>query len=150
GEHAATTDGTLVRAYQEQGPALLQGVVSSQPSEMKQIGLLVMLLVFTPRCYGQAWEQLAVAVAEKLIDLWQLGEFQLLGHKCNYSVTPKIRRLELYFQGSMWCPGWTLIRGEALTRSRSGVIGDTTQDFVRKAFIAGLITEQEAQAWLTT
>lgn len=37
----------------------------------------------------------------------------------------------------------------AMTRSRSGVVGKTTQDFVRKAFSSGLISEQEAQNWLS-
>ncbi|XP_069194913.1 anti-lipopolysaccharide factor-like [Procambarus clarkii] len=112
---------------------------------------LVLVVTVLPQCNNaQAWETLAVAIAEKLVELWQHGEVRLLNHQCNYSVTPKVRSWELYYQGSMWCPGWTPIRGEALTRSRSGVVGKTTQDFVRKAFTAGLITEQEGKDWLVS
>nr|AME17862.1 ALFC2 [Penaeus japonicus]AOF79108.1 anti lipopolysaccharide factor [Penaeus japonicus]AOG75600.1 ALF7 [Procambarus clarkii]QPI70510.1 Alf6 [Penaeus japonicus] len=119
-----------------------------------RVSLLSMILVvavaasFAPQCHAQGWEALVPAIAEKLTGLWQTGELELLGHYCNFSVTPKFKRWQLYFRGRMWCPGWTPIRGEAETRSRSGVVGRTTQDFVRKAFRSGLISESEAQAWL--
>ncbi|KAK8720567.1 hypothetical protein OTU49_013241 [Cherax quadricarinatus] len=112
------------------------------------VSLLVAPLV--PQSNAQVWEALAGAVADKVASLWDEGEVELMGHYCNYSVKPKFRRWELYFDGTMWCPGWTTIRGEALTRSRSGVIGETTRDFVRKAFEAGIITEQSAQQWLNS
>ncbi|KAK7078899.1 hypothetical protein SK128_002989 [Halocaridina rubra] len=108
----------------------------------------VMLAPSVPTCEAQAWKDLAKAVADKLTSLWDTDDLEFLGHECNYSVRPKIRRFQLYFQGRMWCPGWTPIRGEALTRSRSGVVGKTTANFAQKAFESGLITEEEARAWL--
>ncbi|XP_045623664.1 anti-lipopolysaccharide factor [Procambarus clarkii] len=110
------------------------------------VGLLA--ASFTPQSHAQVLEGLAAAVTGKLAGLWRNGEVELLGHYCSYSVTPTIRRWQLYFRGRMWCPGWTSIRGEAMTRSNSGVQGDTTRDFVTKALNAGLISQQEAQAWL--
>ncbi|XP_069945045.1 anti-lipopolysaccharide factor-like [Cherax quadricarinatus] len=112
------------------------------------VSLLVAPLV--PQSNAQIWEAIAGAVTNKVISLWDHGEVELMEHYCNYIVTPMIRRWQLYYRGRMWCPGWTTIRAEATTRSRSGVIGDTTRDFVRKAFQAGIITEQEARAWLNS
>ncbi|KAK8720568.1 hypothetical protein OTU49_013242 [Cherax quadricarinatus] len=112
------------------------------------LSLIVAPLV--PQSNAQLWEAIAGAVSNKVISLWDQGEVELMGHYCNYRVVPKFRRWQLYFNGRMWCPGWTTIRGEATTRSRSGVIGDTTRDFVRKAFEAGIITEQSAQQWLNS
>ena len=34
-----------------------------------------------------------------------------LDHVCLYSVVPAIHRWELKFKGTVWCPGWTPIRG---------------------------------------
>ncbi|KAG7173665.1 anti-lipopolysaccharide factor-like [Homarus americanus] len=122
---------------------------------MRQCVLLVSVLVvgvllapFAPQCHAQGWETLVAGVSSQLVSLWHQGELELMGHYCNFQVKPKIRRWQLYFVGSMWCPGWTNIRGSAQTRSRSGVVGKTTTDFVRKAFRAGLITQQDAQEWL--
>nr|AYP74899.1 anti-lipopolysaccharide factor [Neocaridina davidi] len=112
------------------------------------MGLIVAPLV--PTCEAQGWEALAIAVGEKLVGLWNLGNLEFMGRSCEYSVKPTIRRFELYFKGRMWCPGWTPIRGEAMTRSRSGVVGLTTRDFARKAFESGLITEEQAQTWLNS
>ncbi|XP_042213190.1 anti-lipopolysaccharide factor-like [Homarus americanus] len=113
--------------------------------------LVVSLLVttITPQCNAQGWAAVAAAVASKVVGLWQNGHVDLLDHPCRFSVKPTVRRFQLYFKGRMWCPGWTSIRGEAKTRSRSGVVGKTTRDFVNKAFQAGLITERDAQQWLS-
>ncbi|XP_071532929.1 anti-lipopolysaccharide factor-like [Panulirus ornatus] len=110
--------------------------------------VVLMVAPYAPQCEAQGWEALVGAVAQKLIELWHHGEVELLGHYCSYSVQPKFRKWQLYYKGRMWCPGWTQIRGEALTRSRSGVAGKTARDFVEKAFRAGLITEEETRAWL--
>ncbi|XP_068202546.1 anti-lipopolysaccharide factor-like [Palaemon carinicauda] len=110
----------------------------------------VMTSSLFPTCEAQAWQAVAAAVAEKIAGLWVNDEMELLGHTCNYRVDPKIKRFQLYFKGRMWCPGWTPIRGEAETRSRSGVVGKTTQDFVTKAFKSGLISEDEARVWLNS
>lgn len=120
--------------------------------------VLVSLLVisalvgsFVPQCQAQNWEEALVStVMEQVTGLWRQGEMELMGHYCNYTVVPKIRSWELYYYGTMWCPGWTPIRGSARTRSRSGVVGDTTRDFVRKAFRSGLITEDQARDWLNS
>ncbi|KAK7086980.1 hypothetical protein SK128_006490 [Halocaridina rubra] len=108
----------------------------------------VMLAPLVPTTEAQGWEALAIAIGKKLTTLWNSGNLTILGHKCTYSVRPTINRFQLYFKGKMWCPGWTAIRGEARTRSRSGVLGKTATDFARKAFNAGLITEQHAKEWL--
>lgn len=97
---------------------------------------------------GLTGDGLVNALTSQLVGLWQNGDLELLGHYCSFSVNPKIKRWQLYFSGNMWCPGWTPIKGEALTRSRSGVVNKTITDFVRKAFNSGLITEDEARAWL--
>ncbi|XP_071532931.1 anti-lipopolysaccharide factor-like [Panulirus ornatus] len=110
--------------------------------------VVLMVAPYAPQCEAQVWESLAAAAAEKIVGLWKQGEVELLGHYCSYSVTPKIKRWQLYYKGRLWCPGWTHIRGEAETRSHSGVAGRTTKDFVEKAFKAGLITEEETRAWL--
>ncbi|XP_042869033.1 anti-lipopolysaccharide factor-like [Penaeus japonicus] len=122
---------------------------------MMRVSVTSMILVvvaaaaFAPKCHAQGWEALVPAIAEKLTGLWENGELELLGHYCNFYVEPKFRNWQLRFKGRMWCPGWTIIKGEADTRSRSGVVGKTIQDFVKKAFSQGLITEEEARAWLS-
>ena len=110
----------------------------------------VMTSSLLPTCEAQGWEVVAAAVAEKIAGLWVDDQMVFLGHTCQYSVNPKIKRFELYFKGRMWCPGWTTIRGEAETRSRSGVVTKTTQDFVRKAFQSGIVTEEQARVWLNS
>ncbi|KAK7065228.1 hypothetical protein SK128_021552 [Halocaridina rubra] len=112
--------------------------------------VVVFLAPMVPKSEAQVWEALAVAVGEKLVGLWKSGHLEFLDHSCSYSVRPTVRRFQLYYKGRMWCPGWTPIRGEALTRSRSGVVGRTTTDFARKAFQSGLITEDQARAWLNS
>ncbi|KAK7065227.1 hypothetical protein SK128_021551 [Halocaridina rubra] len=120
------------------------------------VGLLV--FSFAPEAESQglgdiaslSGEGLISALTSQLVGLWQSNDFELLGHYCSYTVRPKIRRFQLYFTGRMWCPGWTPIRGEAQTRSRSGVLNDTISDFVRKALSSGLITEQEGNDWLNS
>nr|ABY20736.1 anti-lipopolysaccharide factor [Macrobrachium olfersii] len=112
------------------------------------VGIMTSSLL--PTCEAQGWEAVAAAVAEKIAGLWVNDHMVFLGHTCQYSVTPRIKKLELWFKGRMWCPGWTAIRGEADTRSRSGVVTKTTQDFVRKAFESGIVTEAQAKAWLNS
>ncbi|XP_037780091.1 anti-lipopolysaccharide factor-like isoform X1 [Penaeus monodon] len=82
--------------------------------------------------------------------LWRNEKTELLGHECKFTVKPYLKRFQVYYKGRMWCPGWTAIRGEASTRSQSGVAGKTAKDFVRKAFQKGLISQQEANQWLSS
>nr|AOG75601.1 ALF8 [Procambarus clarkii] len=110
------------------------------------VGLLA--ASFAPQSHAQVLEGLAAAVTGKLAGLWRNGEVELLGHYCQYSVSPKFKSFELYFRGRMTCPGWTPIRGEAESRSSTGILAATTADFVNKAFQAGLITEDDAKRWL--
>nr|XP_053638167.1 anti-lipopolysaccharide factor-like [Cherax quadricarinatus] len=112
------------------------------------VSLLVAPLV--PQSNAQITEALVTALAGKVAGLWDNGQLELLGNYCNYNVRPTIKKFQLYFNGSMYCPGWTTIRGEASTRSRSGVVGETTKDFIRKAMAAGLITQQQATDFLKT
>ncbi|KAK3894586.1 hypothetical protein Pcinc_001660 [Petrolisthes cinctipes] len=83
-----------------------------------------------------------------MVRLWGSDELELLGHLCNYNVTPKIIRWRLYYKGVLWCPGWLPFRGEALTRSRSDVVGQTVKDFITKVHNSGYIKEDEARKWL--
>lgn len=116
-------------------------------------GSCVILIValgvtLAPQCQAFSLDFLKPAIASKVGDLWENGDIEILGHFCNYQVKPTFKSWELYFIGSLWCPGWTPIRGTAETRSRSGVVGKTTQDFMRKALKAGLVTQEEAQQWI--
>ncbi|XP_069944773.1 anti-lipopolysaccharide factor-like [Cherax quadricarinatus] len=79
--------------------------------------------------------------------LWKEDEVLLMDHYCNYSVKPTFKKFELYFAGNFWCPGWTNIKGEALTRSQSSVVNKATGDFIRKAQAKGLITDEQANDW---
>ncbi|XP_071525286.1 anti-lipopolysaccharide factor-like [Panulirus ornatus] len=106
------------------------------------------LVIFAPQCQGFSLDSLLPVLTDQISGLWRDGEMELLGHYCNYAVKPTIIKFELYFQGSVWCPGWTKIRGEALTRSKTGVVGKTTSDFVKKIYEAGLVTEEEAREWV--
>ncbi|XP_027206930.2 anti-lipopolysaccharide factor [Penaeus vannamei] len=107
-----------------------------------------LVALFAPECQAQGWQAVAAAVASKIVGLWRNEETELLGHKCRFTVKPYIKRLQLNYKGKMWCPGWTTIKGEARTRSHSGVAGRTARDFVEKAFRDGLISEQDAKRWL--
>ncbi|XP_042886037.1 anti-lipopolysaccharide factor-like [Penaeus japonicus] len=108
---------------------------------------MVLALVATP-CQGQIWETLIPLITKEVMSLWKNGEREMFGHRCTYSVTPKIKSFELYFKGRMTCPSLSNERGEAFTRSRSGVEAKTVEDYVRKIVAKGVITEEEAKAWL--
>ncbi|KAK7078819.1 hypothetical protein SK128_003489 [Halocaridina rubra] len=100
-------------------------------------------------CQANIWEGLGSALAGQLGGLWEQSEMELLGNYCQYRVRPTIKRWELYFIASVLCPGWTPIRGSAQGRSRTGVVGEATRDFIRKALASGLITQEEASTWLS-
>ncbi|XP_042857183.1 anti-lipopolysaccharide factor-like [Penaeus japonicus] len=118
-------------------------------SVLTSVALAVTLVALqTPQCQAQGWEAVAAALVSKIVGFWRDEKTELLGHECNFTVKPYIKKFQLYYKGRMWCPGWTPIRGEASTRSQSGVAGKTARDFVEKAFKKGLISEQEAQQWL--
>nr|XP_045617680.1 anti-lipopolysaccharide factor-like [Procambarus clarkii]AOG75604.1 ALF11 [Procambarus clarkii] len=119
-------------------------------SAVLSLGVVLTLVVLpAPECHGQEiLQSLLGAVTQQLVGLWKNGEVELLGHYCQYSVSPKFKSFELYFRGRMTCPGWTPIRGEAESRSSTGILAATTADFVNKAFQAGLITEDDAKRWL--
>ncbi|XP_069982870.1 anti-lipopolysaccharide factor-like isoform X2 [Penaeus vannamei] len=104
-------------------------------------------LLATP-CQGQVWETLIPLITQQVVGLWKTGEREMFGHECTYFVTPKVKSFELYFKGRMTCPTLSNVRGEALTRSRSGVEAKTVEDYVRKVVEKGVITEEEAKAWL--
>ncbi|XP_042857182.1 anti-lipopolysaccharide factor-like [Penaeus japonicus] len=112
------------------------------------VAVVALVALFAPQCQAQGWEAVAAAVASKVVGLWRNEKTELLGHECNFTVKPYIKKFQLYYKGRMWCPGWTPIRGEASTRSQSGVAGRTAKDFVEKAFRGGLISEKEADQWL--
>nr|ASR74829.1 antilipopolysaccharide factor B1 [Penaeus japonicus] len=112
------------------------------------VAVVALVALFAPQCQAQGWEAVAAAVASKVVGLWRNEKTELLGHECNFTVKPYIKKFQLYYKGRMWCPGWTPIRGEASTRSQSGVAGRTARDFVEKAFRGGLISEKEANQWL--
>ncbi|MPC80343.1 anti-lipopolysaccharide factor-like [Portunus trituberculatus] len=108
----------------------------------------VVATVMIPQCHAQEWESLLASIGEKIIGLWRNEKTEFMGRNCQLTVKPKILNFELYHEGRMWCPGWTPIVGEALTRSFSGVAGKTVQDFVKQAHDKGLITEEDAKVWL--
>nr|AGF90964.1 anti-lipopolysaccharide factor [Palaemon carinicauda]AQP25544.1 anti-lipopolysaccharide factor isoform 1 [Palaemon carinicauda] len=97
---------------------------------------------------GLSGESLVDAVASQIVGLWGSGDIEFLDHVCSFQVKPKIKRWQLYFIGTMYCPGWTPIRGTSETRSRTNVVNLATADFVRKAIGEGLITEEQAREWL--
>ncbi|MPC16209.1 anti-lipopolysaccharide factor-like [Portunus trituberculatus] len=76
------------------------------------------------------------------------GTTEILDRVCNYRVVPRLESLELYFKGDVWCPGWTVIKGESLTRSRTRVVNKAIADFAKKAVTQGLITQEDAQPLL--
>ncbi|XP_064102615.1 anti-lipopolysaccharide factor-like [Macrobrachium nipponense] len=97
---------------------------------------------------GLTGDGLVQALTSQLVGLWETGDLEFLDHVCSFQVKPKIKRWELYFRGTMWCPGWTPIRGTSETRSRSSVVNRAVADFVQKALTSGLVTEEEARNWL--
>ncbi|XP_047741309.1 uncharacterized protein LOC108676095 [Hyalella azteca] len=112
-------------------------------------GLLLLLLVLQPQPTStQSLGPLVPALADQLVSLWQNNELQFMGFQCFYQQNPRIKRWQLYFRGNFMCPGWTAIQGRAETRSRSGVLRDTIEDFLNKITAANLVTADEARAWL--
>nr|AVP74303.1 anti-lipopolysaccharide factor 3 [Penaeus vannamei]QJD13444.1 anti-lipopolisaccharide factor 5 [Penaeus vannamei] len=113
--------------------------------------VLVVALVapLAPPCHGFSLKDLFVPVIkDQVSDLWRTGDIDLVGHSCTYNVKPDIDGFELYFIGSVTCPGWTTLRGESNTRSKSGVVNAAVKDFIQKALKAGLVTEEEAKPHL--
>ncbi|XP_066990214.1 anti-lipopolysaccharide factor-like [Macrobrachium rosenbergii] len=118
---------------------------------------LAIVGILTPRTEAQGVADLVggltggglvEALTSRIVGLWRTGDIVFLDHVCSFQVKPKLRKLQLYFDGTFWCPGWTPIKGEALTRSNSSVVNKAVQDFLQKALASGLITESEARAWL--
>ncbi|XP_050727501.1 anti-lipopolysaccharide factor-like [Eriocheir sinensis] len=110
--------------------------------------LVVAVAVFTPniRQCEAGWLDRIIGVAvETTVDF---GTYNILDKPCNYRVTPRIIKFEAYFVGRVWCPGWTSIQGESLTRSRSRVVNKAVEDFAKKAVAAGLMTQEEANPLL--
>ncbi|XP_042208748.1 anti-lipopolysaccharide factor-like isoform X3 [Homarus americanus] len=121
-----------------------------RPSVLCALVMVAVMAPYLPQCHAQGWELLLPAFVDKLSGLWRNGEMELLGqYLCSYTVRPHLRSLELYFKGKMACPEWTAIIGEAETRSRSKVLNKTTEDFLRKALAAGIITEEDLNTWLS-
>ncbi|XP_068205582.1 anti-lipopolysaccharide factor-like [Palaemon carinicauda] len=98
---------------------------------------------------GLTGNELVEAVTKKLVGLWRTGDIVLMDRVCSYQVKPTIRKFELYFKGTFWCPGWTPIRGQSLTRSNSNAVNDAVRDFVQQAMAKGVITEEAAREWLS-
>ncbi|XP_063615157.1 anti-lipopolysaccharide factor-like [Penaeus indicus] len=113
------------------------------------VTVVAAVALFATPCQGQLWETLVPLITKQVVGLWKNGEREFFGHQCTYSVTPKVKSFELYFKGRMTCPTLSSMRGEALTRSRSGVEAKTVEDYVKKVLAQGVITEEEAKAWIT-
>nr|ALF02817.1 anti-lipopolysaccharide factor 2 [Macrobrachium nipponense] len=121
------------------------------------LGMALVVGVFTPKAEAQGVSDLVggltgsglvEALTSKIVGLWRSGDIVFLDHVCSFQVKPKLRKFQLYFEGKFWCPGWTSIKGEALTRSNSSVVNKAVADFLQKALANGLTTEDEARAWL--
>ncbi|XP_064097380.1 anti-lipopolysaccharide factor-like [Macrobrachium nipponense] len=97
---------------------------------------------------GSTRDELVQSLTSQLVGLWETGDLEFLDHVCSFQVRPKFKRWQLYFSGTMWCPGWTPIRGTSETRSRTSVVNEAVADFVQKALSSGLVTEEEARNWL--
>ncbi|CAL4216071.1 unnamed protein product, partial [Meganyctiphanes norvegica] len=78
------------------------------------LGLVVALAVRPST--AQDWGDLPTALVSQITGLWQNGEMELMGHYCYFSVSPSFCRWELYFNGSMWCPGWAPFNGEEASK----------------------------------
>nr|BAH22585.1 anti-lipopolysaccharide factor 2 [Penaeus japonicus] len=114
------------------------------------VGFLVALslIALVPQCTGQGVQDLIPALVQRIVGLWHSDEVEFMGHSCRYSQRPTFYRWELYFRGSMWCPGWAPFTGRSMTRSPSGAVEHATRDFVEKALQRNLITEDDARIWL--
>ncbi|KAG7153929.1 anti-lipopolysaccharide factor-like [Homarus americanus] len=120
-----------------------------RPSVLCALVMVAVMAPYLPQCHAQGWEALLPAFVDKLSGLWRNGEVELLGrHYCSFAVKPKIKSWELYFLGTVSCPGWTRIRGHSETRSYSNVVNKATEDFLRNALKAGIITEEDLNTWL--
>ncbi|XP_063860230.1 anti-lipopolysaccharide factor-like [Scylla paramamosain] len=114
---------------------------------MARVSLLLIVLsiaLVTPS-QGFVKELLFRKVKDTLLED---GTTEILDHVCNYRVTPLLQNSELYFKGDVWCPSWTVIKGESLTRSRTRVVNRAIADFARKALAEGLVTQEDAQLFL--
>ncbi|KAG7173664.1 anti-lipopolysaccharide factor-like [Homarus americanus] len=112
------------------------------------VGVLALLMVLS-QVTGQNTESIVTLVLQKLGGLWHNGEVDFMGHSCMYNYRPTISRWKLYYKGKMWCPGWAPFSGRSRKKSRSGAIEHATRDFVQKALDSGLITKEDASAWIS-
>ncbi|MPC16208.1 Anti-lipopolysaccharide factor [Portunus trituberculatus] len=114
---------------------------------MSRISLLLVLLSIVLVAPSQDYlkEELFNEVKDALFDF---GAIEILDRVCNYRVMPRFENWRFYFKGDVWCPGWTFIKGESLTRSRTRVVNKAIADFAQKALAQGLITQEDAQPLL--
>ncbi|XP_050727500.1 anti-lipopolysaccharide factor-like [Eriocheir sinensis] len=108
----------------------------------------VAVAVFTPnirQCEANIFDDIFGKVTETLVDF---GTTDIAGNPCNYRLSPRLIKFELYFVGLVWCPGWTTIQGESLTRSRTRVVNKAVEDFAKKAVAAGIMTQEDADPLL--
>ncbi|MPC81844.1 Anti-lipopolysaccharide factor [Portunus trituberculatus] len=114
---------------------------------MARVSLLLIVLSIALVAPSQGFlKDLLFGEAKKA--LLEDGTTEILDHVCNFRVMPRLRSWELYFRGDVWCPGWTVIKGESLTRSRTRVVNKAVADFAQKALAQGLITQEDAQPLL--
>ncbi|XP_068205091.1 anti-lipopolysaccharide factor-like [Palaemon carinicauda] len=97
---------------------------------------------------GQSGDSLVKTLVSQIAGLWDTKEFEFLNQACNIQVKPSLKKWKLLFIGTMYCPGWTIIRGYSETSSRTDAVKLAIADFIRKAVADGLITEEQANEWL--
>ncbi|XP_076067058.1 anti-lipopolysaccharide factor-like [Oratosquilla oratoria] len=113
--------------------------------------LLLFALTFAPqidRAEGDVWATVVPILVKKLSSLWRNGQLEFLGHQCEYSVRPRVRRWKLYFYGHMSCPSLGGLSVTHRTQSRSKVVERTMEAFVKDAVRKRLITESQAKQWM--
>ncbi|XP_050727498.1 anti-lipopolysaccharide factor-like [Eriocheir sinensis] len=110
--------------------------------------LVVAVAVFTPNIPQCEAGWLDRIIGTAVDSVAEFGTTNIVDQICNTRVMPTIKKFELYFRGRVWCPGWTTIQGESLTRSRTRVVNKAVEDFARKAVAAGLMTQEDANPLL--
>ncbi|KAF2362569.1 Anti-lipopolysaccharide factor/Scygonadin [Trinorchestia longiramus] len=110
--------------------------------------VMVVMVLCAQQANAQDFRDLIPAISQQIAALWQNRDFHFLGTTCRYDQQPRIKRWQLYYRGRLTCPGYPGIQGRGDTRSRSGVMLKTIEDFLRKASAAGRVSEEEVRIWL--
>ncbi|XP_069982912.1 anti-lipopolysaccharide factor-like [Penaeus vannamei] len=111
--------------------------------------ITALVLVFVPQCLAHKKEELIFDLSQEFMGQWLITRsVQFLKRPCTLAVFPKFTNWRLYYESSFTCPGWSDIKGTALTRCKLRTGEKAMQTFLAQAIEKRLFRRVDARNWL--